>query len=156
MPPKCLEIIVILCLERCFSKQNSVIRRNNQTIWSPKIFVLATPLIWAVFPQKNVHEANVCFSAHAVPQPCKHIGSKVFQALQRLCGIYTILKHDCCQCTRMTFHYTSVLLALRICAAQSRAVNGPHFEARNRKPESGPSPSFIFEAQFRPEVKFPE
>jgi len=36
------------------------------------------------------------FSAHAVAQPCKHIGSKAFQALQRLCGIYTILNLDCC------------------------------------------------------------
>jgi len=35
MPPKCLEIIVVLCFEKRFAKQNSVIRQN-QTFCSPK------------------------------------------------------------------------------------------------------------------------
>jgi len=66
----------------------------------------------------------------------------------------------------MTFHYTSVLLALRICAPQSRAVNGPHFEARNGpkpeiasrnlararhlflKPNLGPKPNFPSELRY--------
>jgi len=39
---------------------------------------------------------KIRFSAHAIAQPCKHSGSKAFQALQRPCGIYTILNLDCC------------------------------------------------------------
>jgi len=36
---------------------------------------------------------------------------------------------------------------------RGRVVNGPHFEARarNHKHKSGPSPTFIFEARYRPE-----
>jgi len=49
-PPKFLENIVILCFERRFSKQNSVIRLKSSILPSPKlfgpsqIFGLATPL----------------------------------------------------------------------------------------------------------------
>jgi len=43
MPPKFSENIVILCFERHFSKQNSVIRLKSN-ILPPKIFGLATPL----------------------------------------------------------------------------------------------------------------
>jgi len=42
-PPKILENIVILCFERRFSRQNSVIRLKSN-ILPPKIFGLATPL----------------------------------------------------------------------------------------------------------------
>ena len=69
-------------------------------------------------PSEKCTLTNISFSAHAVAQPCKHIGRKAFQALQRLCSIYTISNLDCCQCARMRFHYTSGLLALRICAPQ--------------------------------------
>jgi len=41
--PKFLENIVILCFERCFSIQNSVIRLKSY-ILAPQIFGLATPL----------------------------------------------------------------------------------------------------------------
>jgi len=44
MPPKFLENIVILCFERRFSKQNSVIRLELK-ILPPQISGLATPLI---------------------------------------------------------------------------------------------------------------
>jgi len=44
MPPKFLEKIVILCFERRFSKQNSVIRLKSNILPS-QIFGLATPLI---------------------------------------------------------------------------------------------------------------
>jgi len=43
MPPNFLENIVILCFERRFSKQNSVIGLKSN-ILAPKIFGLATPL----------------------------------------------------------------------------------------------------------------
>jgi len=49
-PPKFLENIVILCFERRFSKQNSVIRLKSSILAPPKffgpsqIFGLATPL----------------------------------------------------------------------------------------------------------------
>jgi len=43
-PPKFLENIVILCFERRFSKQNSVIRLKSNIFPPPKIFGLATPL----------------------------------------------------------------------------------------------------------------
>jgi len=43
MPPKFLENIVILCFERHFSKQNSVIRLKLNSL-SPPISGLATPL----------------------------------------------------------------------------------------------------------------
>ena len=42
-PFKCLENIVILCFERRFSKQNSIIRLKSN-ILHPQIFRLATPL----------------------------------------------------------------------------------------------------------------
>ena len=44
-PPKCLEHIVILCFERRFSKQNSVLRQKIKDFASAKIFGLATPLL---------------------------------------------------------------------------------------------------------------
>jgi len=34
------------------------------------------------------------FGAHAVAQPCKQIGSKAFQTLQRICSIYTPHGHN--------------------------------------------------------------
>ena len=40
-PPKCLKNIVILCLERRFSKQNSVIRLKSNILSPPPIFGLA-------------------------------------------------------------------------------------------------------------------
>jgi len=43
-PPKVLENIVILCFERRFSKQNSVIRLKSNNLPPPQIFGLATPL----------------------------------------------------------------------------------------------------------------
>jgi len=52
MPPKFLENIIILCFERHFSKQNSVIRLKSRILTSPKffgpsqIFGLATPLVY--------------------------------------------------------------------------------------------------------------
>jgi len=50
MPPKFLEDIVILCFERRFSKQNSVIHLKSNIFAPPKffalpIFGLATPLL---------------------------------------------------------------------------------------------------------------
>jgi len=51
MPPKkFLENIVILCFERRFSRQNSVIRLKSniwspKNFWHPQIFGLATPLV---------------------------------------------------------------------------------------------------------------
>jgi len=48
--PKFLENIVILCFERRFSKQNSVIRLKSNISPPPKIFGLATPLPdWTFF-----------------------------------------------------------------------------------------------------------
>ena len=41
---KFLEHIVILCFERRFSKQNSVIRVKSNILPPPQIFGLATPL----------------------------------------------------------------------------------------------------------------
>ena len=46
--PKFLENIVILCIERRFSKQNSVIRLKSNTL-APQIFGLATPLFGGLF-----------------------------------------------------------------------------------------------------------
>jgi len=43
MPPKCSENIVILCFERRFVKQNSVIRLKS-SILAHQILGLATPL----------------------------------------------------------------------------------------------------------------
>ena len=37
-PPKCLENIVILCFESCFSTQNGVIRLKSNILAPPKIF----------------------------------------------------------------------------------------------------------------------
>jgi len=54
-PPKFLENIVILCFERRFSKQNSVIRIKSNILapkkcfGSPQIFGLAVPLIMINF-----------------------------------------------------------------------------------------------------------
>jgi len=45
MLPTFLENIDILCFERRFSKQNSVIRLKSN-ILDPQIFRLATPLVW--------------------------------------------------------------------------------------------------------------
>jgi len=49
IPPKVLENIVILCFERRFSKQNSVIRLKSnilgpENFWPSQIFGLTTPL----------------------------------------------------------------------------------------------------------------
>jgi len=45
LPPKFLENIVILCFERRFSKQNSIIRLQSNICPPTKIFGLATPLV---------------------------------------------------------------------------------------------------------------
>jgi len=55
--------------------------------------------IWAVFPQKNVQYTKLMFVLVRMQlhnHVNTHIGSKAFQALQRLCGIYMILNLDCC------------------------------------------------------------
>jgi len=43
-PTKFLENIVILCFEKRFSKQSSVIRLKH--LGRPQIYGLATPLLW--------------------------------------------------------------------------------------------------------------
>jgi len=45
MPPKFLENMVILCFERRFSKQNSVIHLKSSILPPLQIFELATPLL---------------------------------------------------------------------------------------------------------------
>jgi len=49
-------------------------------------------VIVSVPSKKILHWANVCSSAHAIAQPCRHINN---QALQELCGLYTTLNLDC-------------------------------------------------------------
>jgi len=59
--------------------------------------------IWrnSVPSKKILHWANVCFSAHAVAQPCRrHTNSEVFQGL---CHTYTILNLECYKYARMRF-----------------------------------------------------
>jgi len=45
MPPKCFKNILILCFERRFSKQNSIIRLKSNKIKQSNNFGLATPLV---------------------------------------------------------------------------------------------------------------
>jgi len=33
---------------------------------------LLLQVMQAVFPKKMLHLANICFSAHAIVQPCRH------------------------------------------------------------------------------------
>ena len=56
--------------------------------------------------------ANVCFRAHAIAQPCRHTTSKAFQAVKRLCDIYTILNLKYCKCAWMRFHCANALVVL--------------------------------------------
>jgi len=42
--------------------------------------------------KKNLHWANVAFSAHAIAQPCRHATTEAFQAIKKgLCDIYKVL-----------------------------------------------------------------
>jgi len=53
MPPQFLKNTVILCLEKRFSKQNSVIRRKSN-ILDPKIFS-PPPNFWSGYATVNPH-----------------------------------------------------------------------------------------------------
>jgi len=60
-------------------------------------------------------------SNHVATQPVK-----AFQALQRLCDVYTIFYLECCKCARMRFHCANGLVLLRICAvAHVKGNTGP-------------------------------
>jgi len=50
--PKCLENIAILCFERRFSKQNSVIRLKSN--------ILALPNFWAGYATEHRHSKTTC------------------------------------------------------------------------------------------------
>ena len=54
MPPKFLEHIVILCLERQYSRQNSVIRLKSNILLLPKFFWLPTFLGWLRYFFANI------------------------------------------------------------------------------------------------------
>jgi len=56
--PKFLEYIVILCFERRFAKQNSIIRLKSNILPRPKIFGLATSL-FVVSIERNNTTCNV-------------------------------------------------------------------------------------------------
>ena len=55
---------------------------------------------------------NVCFSEHAVAQPCRHTTNEAFQAIKALCDVYTIFNLECCKCATMRFHYANDLVVL--------------------------------------------
>jgi len=64
-PKKILENIVILCFERRFSKQNSVIRLKSYTLPPKKIFGLATPLehtraVGNIFDSSTSSSVHMC------------------------------------------------------------------------------------------------
>jgi len=54
-PPKFLENIVILCFERRFFRQNSVIRLKNQAFWPPKF---SPPNFWPGYATGSVTPRN--------------------------------------------------------------------------------------------------
>jgi len=72
-------------------------------------------------PSKKIsHRANVCFSAHAIAQLCRHTTS---EAVKGLCDLYAILILECYKCARMRFHCANRLVVLRICAPWGNTAN---------------------------------
>ena len=62
-------------------------------------------------PTKKIsHWANICCSARAIAQPCRHTNSEAFQVLQGLCNIFTIWNLECCKCAKMRFHCAKSLM----------------------------------------------
>jgi len=103
--------------------------RRHNFYWKGWILVLSVLKgSRAVFPlRKSSHWANVCFSAHAIAQPCTHTKSEALRALQRLCLIYAILNLECCKCARMRLHCANVVLVLlRVCAVALLRGNTDH------------------------------
>ena len=55
-----------------------------------------------------------------------HTNVEVFQVLQGLCKIFTILNLECCKCARMRFHCRNGLAVLRICVVAHLRGNTDH------------------------------
>jgi len=70
----------------------------------------------SVSSKKILRWAKVCFSAHAITQPCRHTNSETFQAFKGLCDLKKTLNLECCKCAKMKFHCANDLMVLRICA----------------------------------------
>jgi len=53
-------------------------------------------LLVSIIPSKKIlHWASACSNTHAIAQPWGHTNIEAFQALQRLCAVYTILNLEC-------------------------------------------------------------
>ena len=97
--------------------QTTHCREEMESKW---LFIITFDSLYresSVPSEKILHWGNVCFSAHAIAQPCRRTKSEAFQALKDLCNIYTIWNLERCKCTRMTFHCANALVVVRNCAS---------------------------------------
>ena len=61
-------------------------------------------------PSKIIsHWPNICSSAHAFAQRCRHTTSEVFQAVKGICDMYTLLNFGWCKFAKTTFHCANCL-----------------------------------------------